>query len=159
MPAPGLIAAELTPAPPTLAPASAASRAAEAPPALLAPGVEAGKFNGVMAPRLDPRAGPEALDPPRGGSAAPPPGCFAGCHGAEMPCGSTALAAGASFRVSQSPAASCLAACAVAAATLPAPPAALTPSRTGTKSGNGLSSVCGTTLGLFALCPACFASS
>ena len=65
--------------------ATAASRAAEAPPALLAAGVDAGKRNGVIAPRPTARAGPEALDPPRGGSAAPPPARWAGCHWVEMP--------------------------------------------------------------------------
>ena len=42
-------------------------QAAEEPPALLAAGVDAGNLNGVIAPLADAPAGPEALDPPRGG--------------------------------------------------------------------------------------------
>ena len=80
-PVPGDAAA----APAELAPATAARRAAEEPPALLAAGVEAGSRKGVIAPRVDARAGPDALEPPRGGRAAPPPGRLAGCHGDEMP--------------------------------------------------------------------------
>ena len=64
------------------APATAARRAAEAP---LAAGVDAGNLNGVIVPWAAPRTGPDALEPPRGGRAAPPPGPLAGCHGVEMP--------------------------------------------------------------------------
>ena len=79
------VPAEAAAVPALLAPATAARRADEAPPALLAAGVDWGNRNGGIAPLVDARAGPGALDPPRGGRAAPPPGPLAGCHGVEMP--------------------------------------------------------------------------
>ena len=51
----------------------------------LAAGVDAGSLNGLMVPWAAPRAGPDALDPPRGGRAAPPPGPLAACQGDEIP--------------------------------------------------------------------------
>ena len=49
--------------PELLAPAAAASSAAEAPPAVLAAGVDAGRLSGVIAPLADARAGPEGTRP------------------------------------------------------------------------------------------------
>jgi hypothetical protein len=85
-----------------LAPATAASKAAEAPPAVLAAAVFEGNRSGVIAPRPVggiPRA---ALVPPRGACAAPPPGPLAGCQGAEMPSKSEAFDAAGVLKVSQS---------------------------------------------------------
>ena len=71
---------------PLLAPITAAESAADAP-ELLAPGAGGGRRKGVNCPRTRAAVDGSAPlpDPPRGGSAAPPPARATGCQGFEMP--------------------------------------------------------------------------
>jgi len=78
-----------------------AARSAPEPPALLAPGVDAGRLNGLIALRVVGVAVLGPPDPPRGGKAAPPPVRAIGCQGVLMP-DSAESAADAGRRVSQS---------------------------------------------------------
>jgi len=78
-----------------------AAKSAPEPPALLAPGVDAGRRNGLIALRVVGVAVLGPPDPPRGGKAAPPPVRAIGCQGVLMP-DSADSAAEAGRRVSQS---------------------------------------------------------